>query len=81
MEFLRIPMSPELQVAFFNTDQQDRIQRLLRIELHDEEIAARLPTMDRLDSSLLRLLHAAMFETPQLRGKRPNYGAGPWRRV
>ncbi|WP_405957279.1 Fic family protein [Streptomyces phaeochromogenes] len=62
LEFLRIPMSPEEQVAFFNTDQQDRIQRLLRNELQDEEIAARLPTVARLDSSLLRLLHAAMFE-------------------
>ncbi|MEV4038629.1 hypothetical protein [Streptomyces umbrinus] len=36
LEFLRIPMSPEEQVAFFNTDQQDRIQRLLRNELQDE---------------------------------------------
>ncbi len=62
LEFLRIPMSPEEQVAFFNTDQQDRIQRLLRNELQDEQIAARLPTVARLDSSLIRLLHAAMFE-------------------
>jgi hypothetical protein len=36
LEFLRIPMSPEEQVAFFNTDQQERIQRLLRNELQDE---------------------------------------------
>ncbi|MFD5013790.1 Fic family protein [Streptomyces chartreusis] len=62
LEFLRIPMSPEEQVAFFNTDQQDRIQRLLRDGLKDEEVAARLPTVARLDSSLIKLLHGAMFE-------------------
>ncbi|MFH8691196.1 Fic family protein [Streptomyces anulatus] len=64
-------MSPEDQVAFFNTDQQDRIQRLLRNGLRDEEIAARIPSVARLDSSLLRLLHAAMFEnylTPEGKG-------------
>lgn len=75
LEFLRIPMSPEEQVAFFNTGQQDRIQRLLRNELQDEEIATRLPTVARLDSSLLRLLHAAMFENlPSSGGSSPIVG-------
>ncbi|GAB3878079.1 hypothetical protein GCM10027612_01800 [Microbispora bryophytorum subsp. camponoti] len=61
LEYLRIPMSPEEQVAFFNTRQQDTIQRILKNELQADENASRLPATARLDVSLLQMLHSAMF--------------------
>jgi hypothetical protein len=58
-------MSPEEQVAFFNTWQQDKIQRVLRTELQADETTSRLPTTARIVVSLLQMLHATMF---------PNHG-------
>lgn len=59
-EFLRITMSPEEQVAFFNTAAQDQIQRAIEGEITTTRESPGLPTTARLDIAMLQMLHAAL---------------------
>lgn len=62
LEYLQIPMSPEEQVSYFNTLQQDTLQRLLRNEAEDPTFQDAIPSaISRLDVSLLQMLHEVMF--------------------
>jgi fido (protein-threonine AMPylation protein) len=76
LEFLRIAMGPEEQVAFFNTVQQDQIQRVLKNEL-EEEATRQAPTTARMDIPLLRMLHAAMFENMVIHERAGLYNSRP----
>lgn len=58
LEYLRVPMSPEEQVSYFNTYQQDMIQRLIKNEAEPEW---GVPAIARLDVSLLQMLHEIML--------------------
>jgi len=62
LEHLGIPMSPEEQVAYFNTLQQDTLRRLIRNEAEADALREIRPSaISRLDTSLLRMLHEVMF--------------------
>lgn len=62
LEYLRIPMSPEEQVSYFNTLQQDTLHRLLKNEADGPAAQDAMPSaVSRLDGPLLRMLHEAMF--------------------
>jgi Fic/DOC family len=71
LEHLQIPMSPEEQVSYFNTLEQDTLQRLIRNEPPSEVFRGRrVPAIARLDTSLLQMLHEVMFRLaePQVAG-------------
>ncbi|MEU5383596.1 Fic family protein [Kitasatospora cineracea] len=61
LEFLRIPMSQEEQVAFFSTTEHDRIQRAVEHEIAGTGEQTRLPVTARLDTALLQMLHRALM--------------------
>ena len=74
LEFLRIPMSQEEQVAFFSTTEHDRIQLAIEHEITAAQEPSRLPMTARLDTAVLQMLHAALmgnlpFGTPRLAGR------------
>jgi fido (protein-threonine AMPylation protein) len=58
LEYLQIPMSPEEQVSYFNTLEQDTVQRLIKNEVEPDWA---VPAIARLDVSLLQMLHEIML--------------------
>lgn len=60
LKHLRIPMNAEEQVSYFNTYQQDMIQRLIR---NESEPDWGIPAIARLDVSMLQMLHEIMLGT------------------
>lgn len=67
LEHLRIPMSPEEQVSYFTTLEQDTLQRLIRNESTADNLlqGMPIPAIARLDVSLLQMLHEVMFRLTQ----------------
>ena len=58
LEYLQIPMSPEEQVSWLNTLQQDTVQRLIKNEAEPDWD---VPAIARLDVSLLQMLHEVVL--------------------
>jgi hypothetical protein len=68
LEYLQIPMSPEEQVSYFNTLQQDTMQRLIRNETAADALRGiQVPAIARLDASQLQVLHEVMFRLAEPR--------------
>jgi len=58
LEYLQIPMTPEEQVSYLNTLEQDTVQRLIKNEAEPDW---NIPAIARLDVSLLQMLHEIML--------------------
>ncbi|MGK8525147.1 Fic family protein [Nocardia asteroides] len=60
LEFLRISMSSEEQVAYFSTAQQDQVRRAIEGDITSAENPSQLPVTARLDFAVLQMLHVAL---------------------